>query len=485
MLESKTMPLNNPEGRDPASLLAAVTFRARRRPPRQGFVHLHTDGIAVASQNAGFTPLGQDRQALRPTAITLRTTETDSNADRQQAQAVNDTNSPTRRNRFGRRNIDHYEIDQVETAAAGTPPIVPPGDEKRTGGTEEPDDNNDNDTHGTGTPGKNEVEIHDKESEKKNRGKVSRFFSPTGTAKGDLREVRKSFQVVGTVYADLFRELRSSFRESLHPPQTPPIITGRIAAILSRGDPASASEGSIVGNPPPSTTQPDERSQEVALFTPEPARRNPTKLFAYPYSRRPDWRDTHHPVILPTDIVQTISQITDPIVEVGGATRDGYRLLGNQQLFSTEPVITDANFYDNDSVECLDARDMPFFNNSIGMFLISHTGDTDYPSFEALERRKALFGVWTQQEQWHEVAREEMESLIKDPRGIPQFNLHAKILREIARTLAPNGLLLWQNMSDRGMAYAQRLGLEPILMEPEWHDGEHNGVILRKIPQDE
>lgn len=337
--------------------------------------------------------------------------------------------------------------------------------------------------YGSKTPSQQEVELADKEGKDTRRGRLRRFSSPTGTVRGDLSRAAQDFKDVGGIFRDLFREERNSWAEILHPPETPPIITG-IAAILSRGDPA-ATEGGIIADPPSATGQPEEKSAEVSLYTPEPARKNPDRLFAYPFTRRPDWRDTHHPYKLPADIAQAISQIKDPIVEVGGATRNGYRFLGNEQLFSSEPVITDANFYDNDTVERLDGREMPFFDNSIGMFLVSHMGDTDYPSFEAIERRRAIRGVWAQQERWWAVADAEMRQLIEDPRDIPQFNLHAKILREMARTLAPNGLILWQNINGMGMAYAERLGLEPICVEPEWNDTENYSVIFKKIPMAE
>lgn len=300
----------------------------------------------------------------------------------------------------------------------------------------------------------------------RNPSKLSPFVNPFAPPKEQLQQlrgVRDFYREAFRFHKDVFFEIKNGFKEALNPPTPPTIVTGRIAEILSQGDPATRKDKQAISG---RIVIPSTEEGGKSLVGQKPGSEHPTEHVAYPYYE-PDWHDTRHPMRLPENIASTIRQVAGPIVELGGPTRDGYRLLGDSEVFSSPPLITDANFYGHDGVEKLDATNMPFFDSSIGMFLVKNMGSVNWSAFEARERRKTVFGFMQQQERWGQMAEQEMEALIKDTRVEPQLNLHAKIIREAARTLAPGGLLLWENIRENGIAYAARLGLEAIYFQPQ------------------
>lgn len=97
-----------------------------------------------------------------------------------------------------------------------------------------------------------------------------------------------------------------------------------------------------------------------------------------------------------------------------------------------------------------------------------------------------------QQDRWSRQAEEEIGRLTADPSLEPQHNMIAKALGEVARTLSPNGLLMWDRASGPYVEYAAQLGLEVVHREVDWNDivlrgyGKptelHYATLFRKVP---
>ena len=61
----------------------------------------------------------------------------------------------------------------------------------------------------------------------------------------------------------------------------------------------------------------------------------------------------------------------------------------------------------------------------------------------------------------------------------------AKTFKEAARTLAPNGLLMWDYADAMYVDYAKQLGFEVVHWEPDYNSANKFAVLLRKVPEAE
>lgn len=176
------------------------------------------------------------------------------------------------------------------------------------------------------------------------------------------------------------------------------------------------------------------------------------------------------------DLSKEIAKLHKPVIEIGGPTDYGYYFLDGVEL-NTKPIIT--NISDNPLPygknakklaaqvhETIDGRNMPYDDNSVGVFLMAAMSITDdwYVQLSEQERDK----VGEQIEKEFDVAQLEMEQVaigVLSPSEV-KFAQRIQIYREVKRVLCDGGLFF----SDGGLeeiCVLQRMGFELVTFTQE------------------
>jgi hypothetical protein len=178
--------------------------------------------------------------------------------------------------------------------------------------------------------------------------------------------------------------------------------------------------------------------------------------FVYPCL---NMRFPHSSMKLEEAAASEIANVHGPIVEIGGPTEQGYRLLGDTAIFPSKPLITNVSgFFGNP--ECVDrlvdGTDMPYDDSSVGMFLASHLSPVD-----SFKKNSTLVGDLDTEESrnsWDRLSDEEYAISLADPTYKPKYNLRISVLKEMTRTLTANGLVLFEAIGQRDIEVAQAFG---------------------------
>jgi hypothetical protein len=155
---------------------------------------------------------------------------------------------------------------------------------------------------------------------------------------------------------------------------------------------------------------------------------------------------------------EEIRNAEGPIVEIGGPTKRGFRLLRDSAILPSRPLITNRPGYlgaDPSSIDRLvDGKAMPFDDASIGMFLASHISPID--------NFKKNADIDSEDEEVRDKfdrrAYEEYELCLADPAYKPASNLRIGMLQEMTRTLRPSGLILLEAIGQNDIRIASALG---------------------------
>lgn len=164
-----------------------------------------------------------------------------------------------------------------------------------------------------------------------------------------------------------------------------------------------------------------------------------------------------------------VATITNPVVEIGGPTQDGFYFLHNVR-FNSKPIITNISprplpFSPHASelaaqvAETMDATHMPYGDDSIGIFLMSAMSISSDWWIELSEAEKEKSEHIFEAE--FENARLEMGQVAAgalDGRKV-QDALRVKIFQEVARCLQPGGLFFTDGSIEE-IIVLQKMGFE-------------------------
>lgn len=148
-------------------------------------------------------------------------------------------------------------------------------------------------------------------------------------------------------------------------------------------------------------------------------------------------------------VVAAIKNVNGPIVEVGGPTTRGFRLLQDRPMLPSRPIISNVDRHEIVDLRA-SATAMPFANDTVGMFLASHISRVDYSKFPG-----STIEFQTMQS---EMATQEYAEVLRDANYVPQHALRIGTLQEMHRTLKPGGLVLFECLADRDVEIAEHLG---------------------------
>ncbi len=169
------------------------------------------------------------------------------------------------------------------------------------------------------------------------------------------------------------------------------------------------------------------------------------------------------------DISSLVASITNPVVEIGGPTQDGFYFLHNVQ-FNSKPVITNVSSrplpFSPDAYELaaqvgniVDATHMPYSDQSIGIFLMSAMSISSDWWVELSDTEKEESEHFFEAE--FENARFEtglVAAGILDASAV-QDALRIKIFKEVTRCL-DNGGLFFTDGSIEEIIILQKMGFE-------------------------
>lgn len=182
---------------------------------------------------------------------------------------------------------------------------------------------------------------------------------------------------------------------------------------------------------------------------------------------------------------ELIAKVKAPIIEIGGPSEDGYYFLDNVSLPS-QPIIT--NISDNplpfaqDSKglaeqvqQIMDGRDMPFADDSVGMFLMTCMSISDdwwvWLDNDAKEKAEPKFTAE------YLKARLEMGQVaagMLEPRAA-KYAQRVQIYCEVYRTLSKDGLFFTDGAVEE-IVILQKLGFELVASVAYIDDSQPPGV---------
>ncbi|HYH74608.1 MAG TPA: hypothetical protein VD735_01470 [Candidatus Saccharimonadales bacterium] len=134
-----------------------------------------------------------------------------------------------------------------------------------------------------------------------------------------------------------------------------------------------------------------------------------------------------------------------PVVEIGGPTTRGFRMLGQKALFRQPPLIT--NIHGPQADAHMNGAALALPDERIGMCLASHIGTSDYFRHPDVLQDDIIAG-----------AAAEYEAFIADPAYKPNYNLRLKILSEMHRVIVPGGLAVMEAIGVEDVAAMHSLG---------------------------
>lgn len=137
--------------------------------------------------------------------------------------------------------------------------------------------------------------------------------------------------------------------------------------------------------------------------------------FPYPYFQR----DFHSPAnLLPPEIAEAVTHAGEPVIEIGGPTLRGFRLLQDTAVLSMEPSITNIIPL-RGTHAVMDGTRLDIQTEAVGLYLASN---------------------------------------ITSHVGTPASSLRKGILREMGRTLRPGGLAVFEMLDAQDVTAATDLG---------------------------
>jgi hypothetical protein len=198
-------------------------------------------------------------------------------------------------------------------------------------------------------------------------------------------------------------------------------------------------------------------------------------MYRYPYASRlrkelkNSLQNDRHRLWDLADISSLVASITNPVVEIGGPTQDGFYFLHNVQ-FNSKPVITNVSSrplpFSPDAYELaaqveniVDATRMPYSDQSIGIFLMSAMSISSDWWVELSDTEKEESEHFFEAE--FENARFEtglVAAGILDASAV-QDALRIKIFKEVTRCL-DNGGLFFTDGSIEEIIILQKMGFE-------------------------
>lgn len=150
-------------------------------------------------------------------------------------------------------------------------------------------------------------------------------------------------------------------------------------------------------------------------------------------------------------IVEIISEATGPVIEVGGPTSQGYNLLGKTAVLPETPFVSNLNPNTGLVDLIFDAKEMPFPDKSVGIFLARCMSYADFFEHPQIE-----------QEALGELATNEYDLLLQDNKYNPKYNLRLAILKEMARTTKSGGIVIFERIKSKDISCAEATGLRVV-----------------------
>ncbi len=193
------------------------------------------------------------------------------------------------------------------------------------------------------------------------------------------------------------------------------------------------------------------------------------------------------------NVTSLVSEIRKPIIEIGGPTESGYYFLDQAELpvgLSITNIQSDTSSHMNVELAKLvaatiDGRNMPYEDNSIGMFLMQGLPKTSdwYMELPEAERDEHEDQIIMEMD----VALLEMEQVAcgsRSPHDV-QYAQRVPIYMEVSRCLDAGGLFMTDG-SLTEVLILQRLGFELLAFtqehirpEQKW-DGIYYEIVVRK-----
>jgi hypothetical protein len=171
-------------------------------------------------------------------------------------------------------------------------------------------------------------------------------------------------------------------------------------------------------------------------------------LHPYPYF---NWKCHYSKPSISEPVAEALATTEGPIIEIGGPTENGYRMLHDRPVFTDTPIVT-SNFACSRIDKVIDGTAMSgVADGSVGVFLASHMSYADY--FRHNEDPQRMH-----QGAWSALAEREYEEFLADPDMLPVANLRINMLREMTRALRPGGLIIFEALGSRDVGVAQALG---------------------------
>jgi hypothetical protein len=173
-------------------------------------------------------------------------------------------------------------------------------------------------------------------------------------------------------------------------------------------------------------------------------------------------------------IEQVVTQISRPIIEIGGPTSSGYYFLDNIQLPS-KPIITNISpsptAMDSENPAAyidhvVDGRKLPCENGSIGMFLMSGMSMTSDWYMELHETERDTHRLQIDKE--YAVAKFELEQValgLLEPQKVT-YAQRILMYLEVYRALEPGGIFMTDGTLEEIISL-QRIGYEILALTQE------------------
>jgi len=203
-----------------------------------------------------------------------------------------------------------------------------------------------------------------------------------------------------------------------------------------------------------------------------------TLAVAYPYF---DWRFHNRNPELTDTARHEIESVVGPIVEIGGPTERGFRLLQDLPILTSRPEITNVpDFFGTDPQKIdklVDGMDMPYEEGSIGMFLASSLATVD---FVKLNKTVDSADFEHEQKAWETHADEEYQRILSDSEYNPTHNLRIGVLKEMTRVLRSDGLILFEAIGPQDIAVASALGHNVIQQSQAANGGAVYDCLFKK-----
>lgn len=161
------------------------------------------------------------------------------------------------------------------------------------------------------------------------------------------------------------------------------------------------------------------------------------------------------------DVLKDINLPDGPILEIGGPTEYGIKMLGNSDLFGDRQlIISNAIPQSSENFHLLAAAgNLPFADESLAVVMVANFSEVDILKTHNMHGNDEL----------HAKALAERALRLMGLREAPEVNLILKVLDETSRVLKPGGILIWESSRCEYDPVAESLGFENIFRTDEHH----------------